>query len=950
MMRPTRWTLAALSLLSAAAAADDAVSTVGSVTQNNGLTKSGHLIVMTPSILRVAPSESPKADLRIAIAEYDQLIAQTDAPPLLRAEAMRRAAYLRVWLADVGEQGDGPELRKAIAIYQQLLRELPQDAANDLALYQLARAWQLVGDSEQAIVALQRLGRSYPASTLLADARLRAGELLYARQRYAEAEAEYAAVVALGPEHPPQSPYFAIAQYKYGWSLYQQGKLEQALPVFLAILDQALPAGANDDPAVLEAVDKRKQEFAKDALRVAGLCFASLGGGKAINPYFAAHGEPRFATLLYRALGQALLEQRRYSDAAEVYTAFINRHPAHALAPDFQQRVIEAYRQGGFSVPLLQAKEAYVEHYFPGASYWRGQAPGAEVMSALQHHLDDLGRYYQAQAQQLPAEPLVARQAAFAKAAQAYERLLKLPQDALARANIQMLLADALLEGGRTREAAAQYLQVAYEQPGARSAEAAYAAVQAQQRLAQEVPASQRPAALRESIAAAQKLGERFADHPQWQAVMTRSAQDLYELHEDAQAQALAQKALQSGKPLSATQRGELLGVLADAQFAQKNYPGAERAYLDLFKQGSVSESRRAVVIENLATAVYRQGEAAREQGDQRAAAAAFQRVNRVAPGSRIAATADYDAAAALISLKDWKAALLSLEAFRYRYPQHALSAEVDKKLAYVYEQDQQPAAAAQAYARVAQQPGETRELRQEAAWQAAQLYDRARMTPAAASAYETYVQNYAQNLERSLSARRRLADLARDYSHDPAAYRRWLQEIVTTDAGAAAARNDGSRHLAAQASLELASLDAATARSLPLREPLASSLMARKQAMQTAIDGLLRAARYGDAEVTSAATYEIGAAYRDFGRALLASERPSSLSGAAAEQYQVLLEEQADPFERKSIEAHEANLRRVSEGLWNDWIHRSATQLAELAPALYGKHELREDRYDALR
>ena len=89
---------------------------------------------------------------------------------------------------------------------------------------------------------------------------------------------------------------------------------------------------------------------------------------------------------------------------------------------------------------------------------------------------------------------------------------------------------------------------------------------------------------------------------------------------------------------------------------------------------------------------------------------------------------------------------------------------------------------------------------------------------------------------------------------------------------------------------------------------------------------------------------------YKDFSRALLESERPKGLKADELEQYGILLEEQADPFDQKAIEAHEANLKRVTQNLWNGSIAASAKALADLAPAKYGKRELREDTYDSLR
>lgn len=932
-----------LALCCAASVRAEDVPTVGSVTKNNGLEKNGRFIVKTPDILRVEPSAPVAPDPRRAIAHYDRVIAIEAAAPEVRAEAMRRAAYLRIELADGGESADPAELRKAVAIYRQLLRELPDDRANDLAVYQLARAYQLLGDNEAAIAELRELDRRYPQSTLVADARFRAAELLYARARYAEAEPLYRAVVAAGA-----SPYFAPARYKLGWSLYQQERYADALPVFLAILDDALPAAADDPRTALALVDRRQAEFAGDALRVSGLSFAALGGGTAMNRYFVQHGEPRFSTLLYRTLAATLLDKRRYTDAAEVDLAFVERHPRHALAPDFEQGAIAALEAGDFTEPAMAAKARYVQHYTPGTAYWTGAAPPEPVLAQLRAHLDALGRYHQARAQALPAGD-AQKQPEFLAAADWYRQRLALDPAGAPSTETAMLYADALYDGGRTPDAAAQYMKVAYEQPGPRAAEAAYAAVQAWQRNAQEVAPASRPAALKESIAASEKLAAQFPAHPQRGAVLTRASQDLYEIHEDARAIAVAQGLLDGRPPLTATQRRELLTVLADARYAQKDYAKAEGAYVALLRELPPDEPQRSALGERLATSVYRQAEAARDAGDLRAAAVAFQRVGALVPEASIRTSADYDATAALMALKDWPAAEAALEAFRARSPQSPLLAEADKKLAYAYEQDGKPGLAADAYLRIARRDTEAPDVRRDAAWQAALLYDQGRMSAAAARAYEASVSDFAQPLDRGLQARRRLADIARDTLGDEAAYRRWLQALVELDARAGAARTAHSQQMAAQALLETGRLDAAAARALALSAPVTRSLPRRKQASEAAIASLLRAAQQGDAETTTAATYEIGSVYRDFGRALLDSERPAKLQGEALEQYQILLEEQADPFEEKAISAYEVNLGRLRQGVWNEWVRRSAASLTELAPARYGKHEMRDDHYEAL-
>jgi cellulose synthase operon protein C len=937
---------AVLLLVALSASAAEPPATVGSITRSNGLDTDKYVFVKTPSILRIAKSKPLAPAVREALSDYDQA-AQLSPDPLVRAESLRRAADLRVQLVEGGELNPA-ELKQAIANYRRIGADYPDYADGDRVLYQLARAQQLDGDSETAINTLRTLGRQYPQSARLGDAVFRAAELLYARGRYDEAEAQYKLVLDQGRD----TPYFDPAQYKYGWSLYKQAKYREALPAFLAILDRDLPQQLPDDPAAaLAGVARNKSEMAGDALHVTGLSFAALGGGKAVNDYFAGAGEPRFALLVYSSLGQLMLDKHRYTDAANAYAAFIERHPGHPLAPQLQTQVAAAYRQGGFAELVAREEGRYVSDYAPSAAYWGKNQPSAAVMTQLRSDLGELAPYYHAKAQQDPPSDAAAKQADFVAAAGWYRKILEIyPQDPQLP-QINLLYADSLYDGGQTREAALQYEKTAYGYPNnPKAAEAAYASIQAWQRLGKEVPAEQRPDVLRQSVAASTKYADTFPNNPQTAPVLTRAAEDLYEIKDLDGAVAMSNRVLALGSngsaPADPELRRQALGVVADAKFAQGKYGESETAYTQLLPLTPASDAAtHKTVVEQLAASIYKQGDAARSAGDMRAAAQDFQRVGQVTPDASIRANADYDAASAWFAAQDWKSAEASLEAFRSRNPSSPLLGDADKKLALAYQKNGQPGAAAAIYARLAQASADNADSRRDAAWLAATLYEQAQQTQQAADAYQSYLKAWPQPLDRGIEARQHLAALNRD----EAGHRRWLQEIVQADAAAGAARTEHSKLAAAQAQLELGRVDAAAARGLALNAPLARSLAARKQATENAIGALDRAAGYGYAEVTTAATYEIGAAYRDFGRALLDSERPGNLKGDALEQYNLLLEEQADPFEQKAIEAHRANLQRVGQGVWNDWVQRSALQLAELAPAIYGKREQQDNSYDSL-
>lgn len=929
----------------ACAGADNKPSTVGSITRNNGLVSNRVIQVVTPTILRVTTSKPLQANPREALAQYDQLI-ELNPEPMILAESLRRSADLRVQMADAEGGGNTAELNKAIGNYKRLLNEVPDYARMDRVLYQLARAYQLKGDSDNAINSLAQLATRYPDSLRAGDAAFRSAEWLYARNRFAQAESLYQVVLKMGKENP----LYQSAEYKYGWSLYKQDKYEQALAVFLPILDRDLPPGELSDPASASGPATSKgAPYPAETLRVTSLSFAALGGGKAINDYFAKSGtDPRYYALLYSAQGTMLIEHERYNDAAETYASFIARYPKHVLAPDFQLQEIAAYRKGGFNEQAMLATESFVDLYAPGSAYWGSSAPPPKVLAELQNDLKNLGAYYHARAQQTAATDTAARQSDFLKAAAWYRKTIEIFPGTPQAAATSMLCADALYDGGQTEAAAQQYAQTAYGYAGnPKAAEAAYASVQAWQRLSREVAANAQADALRQSVAASLKLADSFPQSPQLPAVLTRAAGDLYAIKDYPQAVIVAQRALKA--PMSANLRQEAQGVLADAYFVQQQYPQAEVAYTALLPLLASGDSKRQTATEQLAASIYKQAETARDAGDLRAAANHFQRIARVAPGTSIQAKADYDSAAAFINLKDWKNAEVTLETFVSRYPKHELVAEADKKLAYAYQSDNRPSQAAEVYSRIAARGSETLDTRRDAAWLSAQLGDKANATASAIHSYEYYVSNFPQPLDRALAARRRLADLAHNSSHDDVRYQHWLHELIDADS-AASPRTDASKMMAAQANLELGQLAAQQARALALTMPVNKSLPKRKSATEVAVASFEKAASYGYASIVTAATYETGMVYRDFGRAVLDSQRPSNLKGDALEQYNILLEEQATPFEEKAITIHEANLQRFKQGFWNDSIKKSVAALAELSPAKYGKREQREMSYDALR
>jgi tetratricopeptide (TPR) repeat protein len=902
----------------------------------------GRLDEPSPNKLVITPSEPVAPDPDKALENYRELL-KLQPDPDTKSEAMRRLADLQVQVQDTRGQNDDTErsLKESIKLYNQLLDDHPEDEHNDRVFYQLARAYQNVGDSDAAIDTLKRLTERHPNSDLVGDAHFRRAEMLFYKARFADAEEEYHQVMDLADK----TPFFEPAQYKYGWSLYKQAKYEAALDTFFAILDRELPSGEQSETdAALSGVQKGKLDMAKDSLRVVTLSLTQMGGGQALSDYFAKKGDPRFYPLVYAALGEMYLEKQRYTDAATAYTAFIDRYPKSARAPAFQTRVIAAFGAGGFHDLVAREKEKYVTTYDPQAPYWAGATPTAEVMGELRKHLEDLAKHYHARAQanKDPNDFLVA--------AKWYRRIIDVyPRDP-ALPEINFLLGDALLDGGHTLEAAQEYTKTGYDYPPhPRAGEAAYAAVLAYQKNAKDVPAEQRGASLRLAIDSSVRMADKFPGHAQVYPVLTQTAEDLYELKSYDEAIKIASRVIKADRPVAFGLRKTAWSVTGDAQFAQKRYPDAEVAYTEELKLTPEGSPERAEITEQVAASIYKQGELARDAKDLRAAATQFLRVGQVTPTAKIRANADYDGATMLLLLEDWSAATGVLEGFRQRFPGNALEPDVDKKLAVAYQKDNKPAQAAGAYRRIASRGSESMDTRREAGWLAATLFDQAHDDTEAGKSYEFYVNSFPSPLARAMDGRQRLVEISRTRG-DTGKQMFWMREIVRADETAGPERTDRTRVLAAQASLDLGRFAAADVRALALTLPIEKSLPPKKRAMEGAIASLDKAAGYGFKEITTAATYELGELYEDFAKSLMDSERPHKLSALELEQYNLLLEEQANPFEEKSIATHEANLKRIAQGIYDVNVAKSARALAKIAPARYGKVEQGEERYETLK
>ncbi|MDF1691226.1 MAG: tetratricopeptide repeat protein [Zhongshania sp.] len=920
--------------------------TIGSLLERNGQNPDRLFMKkLPPKKIADADAEGRRVEME-ALNHYQQVLS-LDSAPGVRAEAMRRSADLRIEAA--GRDGDVnmQEVAAATAMYKRLIAEFPDYPNKDHVIYQLARAYELSGRSELAINTLRDLAHDYPQSQRANDALFRSAEMLYLRKRYQEAADEYGRLISQNPA----MPYWQMAQYKYAWSQYQLSKPELAVGSFTAILSQlkTLREVTSVDQ-LLTYVPEASAELVRDTVRGLSLALAAKADGHNIAAYFAKLPGNHFYPLVYNSLGELLLSKKRYTDAASVFDAFASAYPQHELAMSHSEKAIAAYQQGGFTGLKISAQEAYVERY--AADLLAAQASGAadaelpKLSSLLRDYTMEILAFRHAEAQQTPVSEADLRLQRFAAVAASYRKALAMFPNDSDFATTSMRYADALFDGGEVKAAADQYMAVAYDLPSySKPADAALASVKSYRAWLKNAPEAERDAAQQAVIAASTRMAAAFPQHPERSRVLLASAEDLYVLQRHQEAIAIAEPLLVNAQWTEPSLQSKALSITADAYFAQNSFDKAEMYYAKLLPMIAGEPELQRIAKDRLAVSVYRRAEGLRADGDSALAANLFLRAADLSPDPVLRANASFDAAGQLYAVNNWKQTADVLQRFRSEFPNHEMAGDADKLLAETYQKSAQPALAAGVYARIALVASETLETRRQASLMAAKLYDQAGLREQARVAIENHIAQFPAPLLEAQQFRQRLAEMAPANSE---LHHRWLKEIITADK-LAAQPIAASQLLAADASLQLAMIDVRRANSAKLRLPIAKSLPLRQRAMQTAIDSLAQASAYGFSDITTKASYELGNLYRDFAKALMASEKPRELRGEVLEAYALLLEEQAYPFEEKAISAFEANVARVRDGVWTAGMRQSLFALIELAPAKYGKQPQLEDSYDSL-
>jgi len=850
---------------------------------------------------------------------------------------------------DLDIEGQAAPYDPAVALYERLLNENPDAEKRDEILYQLSRASDLTIQSERTLDYLNRLIDEHPDSAYVAEARFRRAEMRFSAEQYRDAAEDYSFVVNLGE----QTPYYRNASYMLGWSEFKRSRFDEGLHQFFNVADNlighSVAAGENLDIDQLAAIDR---ELLNDTFRVVTLALAYLDGAQTLADEMRKRGRPAWQYFAYQRLADDYFEKERFLDNVATWQTFVEHNSLDARAPAAHKGMIKTLMDAGFPSDVIPKKQEYIVRYGVYSEFWsHHDAQIRETyLPTLHLYLSEMAKLAHADAQEFDgldkkalaklklADPASHRRGLYLSAAKWYEEMIAtFPADPRT-AEFLFLLGESYTEAQEPARAVAAYQRVIRDFPEFdRASEAGYAAILGLSQLVTSASPEEMELWQRLKIDAQIEFALIFPGDPRAPAVQTDAADTLFALGHSKEAMDLAENLLAEWPDVDNELRKTALLIIGHGQFELDQFAPAEVAYHELLA-GELTTAERARVQERLLAAVYKQGEAAEQTQDSEQAVYHFMRIAQIDPSAALAAQGHFDAIAVVESTGAIAEAAQLLSQFRDVYPGHELGRDIDVRLAAMYEQSGDVLAAATEYVRLSKSAGD-KEVARQSLYRAAEIYFEQNDIPLAIEHFRDYAHTYKQPATLRMEAMHHM-DLLYAKTGEEDKRRFWLQKKIDLHRDMGRDADARATFLAASAQYTFAADQRAAFRSVRLSHPLKRSLKKKQSALKRSLKAYEKVASYEVAEFTAASTFEIADLYSALSQSIMASDRPKNLSALELEQYEILLEEQAFPFEDQAIDLHQINMRRAWAGTYDDWVKKSFEELARLMPGRFNKPE----------
>ncbi|MCW8901687.1 MAG: tetratricopeptide repeat protein, partial [Gammaproteobacteria bacterium] len=867
---------------------------------------------------KVFIKEKSKTDIRKAYSDYLKFASKNDSS---RLDAINRLAELEFELSsklqkenenlattrndELDDRLYHERLDKTIELLSTSLKDYPNAKGNAKVLYQLAKAYDHKGDNGNSEKTLSILVKKYPKSPYYVEAQFRLAETHFSRKNYVKAEDTYTDIIG----SQKNNIFYEKALFKRGWARFKQEYYLEAVDDYLAAVDY------HNFDEYEELSDSQLEQF-NEYFRAVGLSFSYLGGAEPLNEYFKNNPSFKYIYYSYSHVSDIYLKQQRYSDAVDTLKYFIANNKTSENIPASYLKIIAIWKDSGFAKNATKEIEYLYKNYHPDSQYWLTHKSNGKiykkVTSDLKENILLASSYFHKLYQETQKEVY------FGDADKWYKRYIQYYKSQARKDDLYYQYASLLATHKQYFDALKYYELAAYDGDIILNKNAAYATIVLSDKIYKStVSEKNKKDMLNKHVKYATLYTQLYTNSKRSSEIILHATELAFQTQQFNKAIELADSI--PGKIISASNTKANI-IKAHSYFNLAQYGNAEAAYFSALSSKHISNKTKTTLSDKFALSIYKQAEQSNKEGKIDDAIEHYVRISSIVPSSSISATGFYDAIALSMKNKLWDISIKNIHYFQKLYPGHKYHSDISKKLSIAYLNSNQSIKAAQEFEKISGFE-KNKDVKIAALWQAAELYESKNDIPSAIRSYEKYASSYKNPFPQYMESMNKLTALYTILKDNKKTIY-WNNEIIRADKKTIDKyKTDRTRYITSFSSLKLAQFEHEKFTQQKLILPLKLSLRKKKYAMQKAVKFYGQASKYGIAETATESTYAIADIYKSFSKDLLTSQRPKGLSGEELEQYVILLEDKAFPFEDKAIEFYEANMSHIKDGVYNKWV-----------------------------
>ena len=821
----------------------------------------------------------------------------------------------------------------SIRLYRALIEEFPEGKTTDRILYHLGYCLAASGDRETAVDLWTSLGLNYPESEYAAECWMRAGEILFDDYLFDEAAVAYRNVLGYW-----DSIYFDKALYKLGWVSYLIDEYDEAISYFVFLLNDSENAG---EQAGGTAGEKDRLGLEKEALEYAALSFIEHGGVETFNAFNENAGEHSYLPTILEQMGQYYEKRGWYEAAIEAYDSHAELYPLHLSGPKVRLSSIRAHEQIEDFEGSMSSREA-LAFQFGAGSEWalvNSEHKEAEGMSQFAAgSLYDAARFFHREGKQSGDEGTCLR------AINDYQVLLEAYPDFDQSVEAVYAMADCYFTVEMFDDAGEQYMTVAgtaSESDSLRSKAALNGIVSAEKHL-ESVPAEEDSLARGVLMENCCYFLAEFPESPKNPLVRYKRGELYFAAGEfDSAGVDFIVVKENEDRELSS----KAVRMLARSRYQVEDYTGAETWFRHA---AEFSSGETRTEMENMAlVSLYKRADALKTTDQLEEAAEIFEKIAIVQTDRVGAVEALFEAASLfstvaeslVVSNPDSAASLngraaVTFERLASIHPSSELAPKAFYNAALIREKREDFLQASKNYRNLSKNyPGS--EYADEAAFLYALNLEKGGAGEEAFQTYRVYAKTRLDP-HRRLSSYLKMVDGFLERGKPSKANYYVIQTYKLKN------ECEGTGVELDQATLSEIFFSGAEItykrfEEVELKQPLEKNLKKKQRLLNTVIRECLETAGLKVAPWTFASTYRMGEAFEHYYNSLLNAELPAGLSAVELDIYIIELEDAAEPYIDKAVQAYSAVCRQSAElGIESEWPGKALIRLEFLDPSAH--------------